>query len=1283
MANPNPREFSPRLSRRGFLKAGGLGGLAFWPLPVLPSPLSPPPWPAPLPATPASTAQRGTPAAGHWSPLRAALSRFENHTHRFAAEANFQALRPSIDALTATLRDGGASLSALLAEGFAGQPWFESSSRVLRSDSGFEVRSYEPGGAQLGAGDFIASVSRLWRRFRSLDRAEIICLQVDPIQRSDHLRTTLRFQLAGPAANPPTPEQRLQACGEWLVDWAPTAPGAARGPWRIARWQTHGAQTALMPARLFEDVTQAAFGADATYTAHLRRDTNYWRSVLDTASGVDIFGNCGVSAADIDGDGVDEIYLCQPQGLPNRLYKQTAPGRFTEIGGAAGVNLLDATSMALFADLLNRGRQDLILITESAPLLFLNGGRGRFTWAERAFPADPGLTSLTGAALADYNRDGFLDLYVCSYGYFQGQGANPLPTPYYDARNGPPNHLYRSRGDGSFEDVTEASGLSHGNHRFSFACAWIDYDLDGWPDLAVVNDFGRNNLYHNHGNGTFEEIKEGLGGFGSGMSVSGADFDGDGRPDLYVGNMWTPAGLRTTRDPAFGERFRDVRRPAVQQFAMGNALYRATGEPATPFEQTMAAYAGRWAWCSDAIDLANSGRPDLYVANGFLSGLSAQPENVDAYLWEEVVALSPHNPSVSAEYRAAWTAIFQLAHAGHDWNGHERNVCFLNLGGGQFADISAASGLDFTDDGRSFALLDFDGDGDQDMVLHSRTGPQLRLLRNDAAGANRSLALRLTARHGNRDAIGARVEVQTPPGAQTRWLHCGSGFLAQHSKQMVFGLGQQARAHVRIAWPGGGTQDFGDLDAGFRYHLIEGQAQPHREALNAAANRASAAISPVAAADTEDPPSRFSALLINPLPLPPLEPLRHIAGRLQAAAALEPGSRALLWLWDGQGDAAVALDTLLQVERQLESRLILLPPPSQTSTPVLPPALSAQLRSPAWTADQPTRQFFTTLLTYLFDYRRPAPWPTGLLVEAGGSEAQPEAWNLRKIYWGGASAREILADHNQRLATGSAALPFSGRAVACSFRSDTRTLGSALAEAGLFAQAEPYLALAAHTNPKDAETLYNLALVRRELGRNDQAAAGARAALAARPNFAEAANLLGVLLLDQGQFPAAQTQFRLATQQSPDFVEAWNNLGYAAMQRGDAASARQAFETALKLAPDFTNALNNLGILNARSGQFVQAQKLFERALAADPRNEQAANNLGVLYYHEGHPDKARATLAAVLARNPQAASVVMNLARLDAVSGNAAAGRELLQDWLAHHPQDSSARQLLNLLSK
>ena len=376
--------------------------------------------------------------------------------------------------------------------------------------------------------------------------------------------------------------------------------------------------------------------------------------------------------------------------------------------------------------------------------------------------------------MADYDRDGYLDLYVCAYGYVLGEGST-IPCPYYDAQNGPPNRLYHNQGTGTFIDVTTSSGLDHGNNRYSFACAWNDIDDNGWPDLAVVNDFGRNNLYRNLRNGKFEEVEDSMAGYGSGMSASFADYNGDGAADLYVSNMWVPSGERITADPEFQQRLQDDS-GRVREFAMGNALYLNSksgsgpngGQGAmpplttTPFRKIPnagGAERARWAWCSDALDLENNGTPDLYVVNGYLSSPVAGLAPLDAYLWEEVVALSPKTNVVGSEYGAAWAAISQLSHQGYPWNGNERNVFFLNLGDGRFEDASAVTGLDFRDDGRAFAVLDYDGDGDADLVLHNRTGPQLRLLRNDLANSNRSIAIRLTGTKSNRDAIGARVEV--------------------------------------------------------------------------------------------------------------------------------------------------------------------------------------------------------------------------------------------------------------------------------------------------------------------------------------------------------------------------------------------------------------------------------------------------------------------------------------------------------------------------------------------
>jgi Flp pilus assembly protein TadD len=1231
-------------------------------------------------------------AASHrpkrWTPLDQALDRFLRHEDRFICERRFRALRPAFEQLSASLRAAGAGLDRLLAPGFSGSTLAPQRKTALREDAVFRVSrwAWNDGAGQepMRAAAFSADVARLLKPHDPLELADLECVQIGGSAEaaSGRIQTQVRFELAGSApATAGSPRfTRWQAVGQWEIEWEPArteagSNGAESPAWRIARWSPIDAVVTEAVRRPFTDVTASAFGADPSYRTHLLRDTNYWRTVLDMAGGVDIFGNYGVSVGDADGDGQDEIYLCQPQGLPNRLYRQRAPGVFEDFAREAGVDLLDSTSMVLFADILNRGRQDLVVITESTPLLFLNDGGGRFTLKSDAFPGGAPQAALTGAALGDYDGDGKLDLYVCAYGYFQGQGAAPIPAPYYDARNGPPNHLYRNRGDGTFEDVTGRSGMNHGNDRFSFACVWGDVDEDGHPDLVVVNDFGRDQLYHNRGDGTFEEIDEGVPGHGAGMSASLGDYSGDGQ-DLYVANMSSGAGSRITSDPEFLVRLGDHGSDA-RQFARGNALYSpADGKPPARYRElpdSRAAWA-RWAWCSDAFDIENDGQPDLYAVNGFLSAPDPKPDTLDAYLWQDVMALSPPSAVVGSEYRAAWAAGYELAHQDHSWDGYQRNAFFLNLGKGAFADASAVTGLDFRDDGRSFAVFDFDGDGDADLVIHNRTGPQLRLLRNDLVSGNHSLAVRLTAARGNRDAIGARVEIETPSGRVVRWLGAGSGFLAQHSKELVFGLGPHSAglaAHVR--WPGGATQTFGNLEAGFRYHFTEGQASPGREKLRPSSTAEDAAAAMVRA---EPPPERFSTWLIDPLPLPAIAALAFPGGSTRSPEVAD-SQRMLVWLWDATSTGAgTSLEPLLSVQSQMPARLIVWDGDLDSSR-------AALIKTQAVKADDRLRTFCATVLTYLFDRRRPPVLPTGLLIEADVDASAKGnglgSGRLVKIYWGGADPGEVLKDSRSSRPAGAAALPFPGQAHLCAFTRETRVLGAALASAGLYAESEPYLAQAVESNAQDADAAYNLGLAARELSKTELALSSLQTALAARPQFPEAENLLGVVLMQSGRLSEAQTHLEKATHDAPDSPEAWNNLGYLLIAQGKLDAARAAVEKALALAPDFPQALNNLGIIAARRGKPDEAAALFRKVLDADPENEQAGNNLGVLEAKQGHVAQAIEIFKSVLDHNPEAGSVLINLARLQISTGQPAEARTLLESWLTRHPDDATARQVLD----
>jgi len=225
--------------------------------------------------------------------------------------------------------------------------------------------------------------------------------------------------------------------------------------------------------------------------------------------------------------------------------------------------------------------------------------------------------------MADSNRDGFLDLYVAAYLFWrEGDFSYSYPLPFQDANNGAPNHLFRNNGDGTFTDVTASTKLDENNRRFSFACAWGDYDNDGWPDLYVANDYGRNNLYHNQGDGTFKDVAAvaGVEDQGFGMSAAWDDLDRDGWFDLYVGNMWTSAGLRVSHQPRFQQGAQGALAAQFHKMVKGNSLFRNLGDGR--FEDVTEASGtgfGRWAWSSNSFDFDNDGWDDLYVTNGHIT----------------------------------------------------------------------------------------------------------------------------------------------------------------------------------------------------------------------------------------------------------------------------------------------------------------------------------------------------------------------------------------------------------------------------------------------------------------------------------------------------------------------------------------------------------------------------------------------------------------------------------------------------------------------------------------
>ncbi|MBI3681255.1 MAG: VCBS repeat-containing protein [Acidobacteria bacterium] len=480
-------------------------------------------------------------------------------------------------------------------------------------DSWLGEQDYEAIHARLAQ---LAWPQEMLARFRTvtLKEAKIIASnRVDAAQTETDLR--LRIELGGESRT----GTRLSLLGHANAIFSRSPDG-----WTMRSFSPGPLRELASPGPFFTDVTAKAIGHNASYARQLAPGIDHWRTVLDEATGMDVYGHNGIAVGDYNGDGLEDFYICQPSGLPNRLFRNNGDGTFDDVTGEAGLDILDNSSMALFADFDNDGDQDLLVVTSSRPLLFRNNGKGRFFLEANSglSPAAAGAT-LTSAAVADYDRDGFLDVYVCAYDFWTPGASYDPPTPYYDATNGPPNFLFRNRGDGTFEDVT-AKAIREHNDRFSFAAAWGDYNRDGWPDLYVANDFGRNNLYRNNGDGTFTDVaaQAGVEDPGAGMSAAWGDYDNDGWLDLYTGNMWSSAGQRVTHNPAFEAVARDPAiRAAFQRQARGNSLFR-NNRDGTFTDVTLDAGVemGRWAWSSDFFDFDNDGLLDIFVQNGYITG---------------------------------------------------------------------------------------------------------------------------------------------------------------------------------------------------------------------------------------------------------------------------------------------------------------------------------------------------------------------------------------------------------------------------------------------------------------------------------------------------------------------------------------------------------------------------------------------------------------------------------------------------------------------------------------
>ena len=383
------------------------------------------------------------------------------------------------------------------------------------------------------------------------------------------------------------------------------------------------------PGPIFQDCTLSAMAQQESFRAQFLRGNAYWAQRLSILEGTSFLGHHGLTIGDVNGDRLDDLYVCDGGGLPNRLYLQNKDGTLLDVSLQSGVDWLEYTPAALLVDLDNDGDQDLVLATVAMILFMKNDGDGKFALAG----AHSGVAQARSMCAGDYDGDGDLDLFVCSYtnpnkatGFGNRGVTSTIPSPYHDANNGSPNALLENHGKFRFAEVTKKVGLDENNSRFSFAASWEDYDLDGDLDLYVANDFGRNCLYRNE-DGMFRDLASELGveDTASGMSVSWGDCNGDGRPDLYVGNMYSAAGQRITYQRRFEDKREEAQLRALRRMARGNTLFLGNekGGPFSDVSEAAHVTMGRWAWSSLFTDLNNDGRLDLVVGNGFLTNRKA------------------------------------------------------------------------------------------------------------------------------------------------------------------------------------------------------------------------------------------------------------------------------------------------------------------------------------------------------------------------------------------------------------------------------------------------------------------------------------------------------------------------------------------------------------------------------------------------------------------------------------------------------------------------------------
>jgi enediyne biosynthesis protein E4 len=510
----------------------------------------------------------------------------------------------------------------------------------------------------------------------------------------------------------------------------------------------------------------------------------------------------GVSIADFDRDGWADIYVTNSgEGSKNALYRNLKDGSFQDVAvemGIADVNQSGTgVSMgAVWGDYDNDGYEDLFVYKWGRPELFHNDAGKRFTRVTDHAKL-PAWVNANTALWFDYDRDGRLDLFLGGYyaedvDLWHLKTTKMMPESFEYARNGGRKYLFHNLGDGNFEEVSQKLGID--TRRWALAVAAADLRGTGYPDLFVANDYGISELFFNDGKRFREAGKQTGVGFSpkSGMNASMADVLNQGKYAIYVSNISEEGVL-----------------------IQGNNLWvprEGTAGDSLQFDnlaRAMNVEIGGWSFGAQFGDLNNDGTLDLYLVNGYISA------DRNTNYWYDFSKIAGGNSTIISD-AAHWPSM-----DGRSLSGYQQKRVWLNDGAGRFVNVAQAVGVGDVYDGRAVAMVDLWNRGVLDVVVANQRGPVL-IYKNTVAPENKWISFELEGTASNRSAIGAEVRVFWDGKQQVQQITGGGGFCSQNQRRLHFGLGKNPRLEkVEIKWPSGKIETLPNAQTGQAYKIKE------------------------------------------------------------------------------------------------------------------------------------------------------------------------------------------------------------------------------------------------------------------------------------------------------------------------------------------------------------------------------------------------------------------------------------------------------------------------------